>query len=207
MKKYIIYFIPLICIIVGIAVICIQNQKISNLNNRLDISMATEKALLYSKDSLNRENRVLYLTIEELELYRDSLYTEVQKVRKELNIKEKEIQSLQYQLSEITSRDTIIYRDTLFKDPELNKDTLIHDDWYTLEVKLQYPSTVIVHPMFRSEKFVFMTLSKETVNPPHKCGFIRLFQKKHYVMKVIVEERSPYIINKKQEFIQIVKKK
>ena len=204
MKRVLFYIIAAVLIIAGSGLIW---NKINSLQESLNISRANEKALLYSKDSLNKENRVLYLTIDELELYRDSLYDEMQKVRKELGIKEKEIQSLQYQLSEASKRDTVVFRDTLFKDPLLKRDTLLKDDWYSLSLHLEYPSTIIVHPMFRSEKFVFMTLTRETVNPPDDCWLVRLFQKKHYVMKAVVEERSPYIINKKQEFVQIVKKK
>lgn len=204
MKRILFYIIAAVVIIAGS---CLIWNKINNLQESLNISRANEKALLYSKDSLNKENRVLYLTINELELYRDSLYDEMQKVRKELGIKEKEIQSLQYQLSEASRKDTVVFRDTLFRDPLLKRDTLLKDDWYSLSLHLEYPSTIIVHPMFRSEKYVFMTLTKETVNPPDDCWLVRLFQKKHYVMKAVVEERSPYIINKKQEFVQIVKKK
>lgn len=204
MKRVLFYIIAAAVIIAGS---CLIWNKINNLQESLNISRANEKALLYSKDSLNKENRVLYLTINELELYRDSLYDEMQKVRKELGIKEKEIQSLQYQLSEASRKDTVIFKDTLFRDPLLKRDTLLKDDWYSLSLHLEYPSTLIVHPMFRSEKYVFMTLTRETVNPPDDCWLVRLFQKKHYVMKAVVEERSPYIINKKQEFVQIVKKK
>lgn len=204
MKRVLFYIIAAAVIIAGS---CLIWNKINSLQESLNISRANEKALLYSKDSLNKENRVLYLTIDELELYRDSLYDEMQKVRKELGIKEKEIQSLQYQLSEASKRDTVVFRDTLFRDPLLKRDTLLKDDWYSLSLHLEYPSTIIVHPMFRSERYVFMTLTKETVKPPDECWLVRLFQKKHYVMKAVVEERSPYIINKKQEFVQIVKKK
>ena len=207
MKTKVILFISILAVLFVVLFGYFTLTKINSLQESLDISRANEKALLYSKDSLNKENRVLYLTIDELELYRDSLYEEMQKVRKELGIKEKEIQSLQYQLSEASKRDTIVFRDTLFKDPLLKRDTLLKDNWYSLSLHLEYPSTIIVHPMFRSERYVFMTLTKETVEPPDECWLVRLFQKKHYVMKAVVEERSPYIINKKQEFVQIVKKK
>ena len=50
----------------------------------------------------------------------------------------KELQKLQYQLSVSNKTDTIIYRDTIFKEG-IKLDTLIKDNWYSLDINLEYP--------------------------------------------------------------------
>ena len=84
-------------------------------------------------------------------------------------------------------------------------DTLIGDRWYSLELKLEYPSSIMARPSFRSEKMVFMSLRKQTVDPPKKCWLGRLFQRKHKVMEVEVMEKNPYMEAKEQRFVEIVK--
>jgi len=73
--------------------------------------------------------------------------------------------------------DTINLVDTIF-EPRVNIDTILGDQWYTLQLKLKYPNQVIVAPRFTSEKMVFMYLKRETINPPKKTWLGRLFQKK-----------------------------
>ena len=125
------------------------------------------------------------------------------KVRKELNIKDKELQKLQYQLSISNKTDTVVYRDTIFKEG-IKLDTLIKDDWYSLNLDLEYPSTIIVNPKFKSEKYVVTSLKKEIKGTPKKCWLGRIFQKKHNVIRVEVVEKSPYIETKEQVFINII---
>jgi hypothetical protein len=125
-------------------------------------------------------------------------------VRKELGIKDKELQQMQYLLSKASKKDTIIFRDTLFVDSTLDIDTIIGDSWYNIELGLKYPNTITTTPTFTSEKYIIVNIKKETVNPPKKCWLARLFQKKHRVVEVDVVEKNPYIENKQQRFIEII---
>ena len=76
----------------------------------------------------------------------------------------------------VKKTDTIIIKsDTIFRDNTVNIDTTLSDKWYKLNVKLKYPSTVIVNPTFTSEKYVITSLKKEYVNTPSKWWIIRLF--------------------------------
>lgn len=125
-------------------------------------------------------------------------------VRKELKIKDDNLKQMQYLLSEATKKDTIVFRDTLFREPALNIDTLIGDKWYQMRLGLKYPSTITTDPKFVSEKYIMVDYKKETINPPKKCWLLRLFQKKHKVVEVNVVEKNPYIENKQQRFIEIV---
>ena len=84
-------------------------------------------------------------------------------------------------------------------------DTTIKDEWYQLNLGLRYPNTIITNPSFISEKYIVLNYKKETINPPKKCAIARWFQKKHKVVEVNIIEKNPYIENKQQKFIEIIK--
>jgi hypothetical protein len=65
----------------------------------------------------------------------------------------------------------------------------------------------VVNPEITSEKLIYYTIEKETIEAPKKCWLARLFQKKHRVLKVQVKELNPYITEDKNRFIEIIKKK
>lgn len=188
--------------IVGISLI--QSSRIDRLQTELSYSRANEKALFAERDSLRDNSRTLQLTVDQLNYINDSIVVKMNAVRKELGIKDKNIKELQYQLSEASKTDTVIFRDTLFRDPTVNIDTTMSDRWYSVNLKLKYPSTVTVTPSFVSEKYVYQSYRKETVNPPKKCFIGRWFQKKHMILETEIIEKSPYIINKEQKFIKII---
>ena len=187
-----------------IATVSMQSARIRNLDKELSYSRANEKALYAERDSLEDNSRTLYLTVEQLNQVNDSIIQKMNGMRKELGIRDKEIQQLQYQLSEASRKDTIVFRDTLFRDPELQIDTTIGDKWYNIRLGLEYPSTIAVTPSFTSERYVNMYLKKETVNPPKKCFIARWFQKRHKVMVVETWENNPYIKVREERFVKIV---
>lgn len=193
----------LIVFIVFISDMFASSKKIRALESKLEISTTNESILLNQFDSLNSYNKELQLNIEQLKYSNNITLDKLNKVRKELNIKDKELQKLQYQLSISNKTDTVVYRDTIFKEG-IKLDTLIKDDWYSLNLDLEYPSTIIVNPKFKSEKYVVTFLKKEIKGTPKKCWLGRIFQKKHNVVRVEVVEKSPYIETKEQVFINII---
>ena len=193
----------LIVFIVFISDMFASSKKIRALESKLEISTTNESILLNQFDSLNSYNKELQLNIEQLKYSNNITLDKLNKVRKELNIKDKELQKLQYQLSISNKTDTVVYRDTIFKE-DIKLDTLIKDDWYSLNLDLEYPSTIIVNPKFKSEKYVVTSLKKEIKGTPKKCWLGRIFQKKHNVIRVEVVEKSPYIETKEQVFINII---
>lgn len=204
MKKWVYMAIGLL--IIGLMVtVWIQKSRISNLKEDLSYSIANEKAMFAERDSLEKNNRVLYLTVEQLNFVNDSIIEKMNGIRNLLKIKDKEIQELYYQLSTASVSDTLILRDTLFRDPELNIDTTMKNKWYNIGIHLEYPSSVVVSPSFTSERYVNMVLKKETIKPPKKCRFLQWFQRKHKVMIVEVEEMNPYIKLDKEKYIKVVK--
>lgn len=193
----------LIVFIVLISDMFASSKKIRALESKLEISTTNESILLNQFDSLNSYNKELQLNIEQLKYSNNITLDKLNKIRKELNIKDKELQKLQYQLSISNKTDTVVYRDTIFKEG-IKLDTLIKDDWYSLNLDLEYPSTIIVNPKFKSEKYVVTSLKKEIKGTPKKCWLGRIFQKKHNVVRVEVVEKSPYIETKEQVFINII---
>ena len=157
----------LIVFIVLISDMFASSKKIKTLENKLEISTNNESILLSQFDSLNSYNKELQLNIEQLEYSNNTTLDKLNKVRKELNVKDKELQKLQYQLSISNKTDTVIYRDTIFKEG-IKLDTLIKDNWYSLDINLEYPSTIIVNPKFKSEKYVVTSLKKEIKGTPKK---------------------------------------
>lgn len=183
---------------------CVLYNKNQNLKEELSISISNEKAFIAENSSLKNENRVFKFTVEQLNYYNDSILQKMNDVRKELKIKDGNLKQMQYLLSEATKKDTIVFRDTLFREPTLDIDTLVGDKWYQMRLGLKYPSTITTEPKFVSEKYIMVDYKKETINPPKKCWLLRLFQKKHKVVEVNVVEKNPYTENKQQRFIEII---
>lgn len=154
----------------------------------------------------SKNNDIAFLlTIDQLKYSNDSIFQELNEVRRELKIKDSKLKSLQYISSNFTKSDTIILKDTVFKDERIDIDTLLSDEWYSINVGLRYPSSITVTPKFKSEKAVIVSAKKETVNPPKRFFLFRWFQKKHIVLHVNVIEKNPYIENQDNRYVEIIK--
>ena len=154
----------------------------------------------------SKNNDIAFLlTIDQLKYSNDSIFQELNEVRRELKIKDSKLKSLQYISSNFTKSDTIILKDTVFKDERIDIDTLLSDEWYSINVGLRYPSSITVTPKFRSEKAVIVSAKKETVNPPKRFFLFRWFQKKHIVLHVNVIEKNPYIEDQDNKYVEIIK--
>ncbi len=145
------------------------------------------------------------LTIADLRYMNDSVANKMLDLQNKLKIKDKHIQNLQYMSSHFTKKDTVTLSDTIFIDQNLCLDTLVGDKWVSTRLHLEWPSIVAVEPSVTSEKTVAIYTKKETVKPPKKTWIGRLFQKKHRVTKVYIDESNPYIDSQQNEFIEVVK--
>lgn len=182
----------------------IQYKKVKSLNIELSISKSNEKAFIEENNELKDRNLAFKFTIDQINYLNDSLITKMNEVRKELKIKDKDLKQMQYLLSTAQKTDTIVFRDTLFRDRNLQIDTLLGDSWYNIKLGLSYPNLITTTPTFKSEKYIVTSTRKETIKPPKKCAIARWFQKKHKVVEVIIHEKNPYITNKETRFIEIV---
>lgn len=181
----------------------IMKQRINTLNKEVAEAVTNIKAYELENSALRDDTIEFQYTIEQLNYSNDSLNQKINKLRKELRIKDKDIQKLQYMVSESHKKDSIIIRDTIFME-NVKVDTTLADDWSKLHLQLEFPNTVVADYSFKNESLVTTYLKKETIKPPHKCAFVRWFQRKHKVIHVEVHEQNPYCEIKEQKFINIV---
>lgn len=186
-----------------VTIICLVAKK-NKLENEVSFAMTNFKALQAEHDSVVDKTLMYQFTIDQLNYYNDSITDKMRKMKNELKVKDKDLQNLGYLLSVANKKDTITISDTIFVKGT-NIDTLVGDEWYKLNLGIKYPNTITTDVNFTSEKYIVTSLKKETVNPPKKCWLARLFQKKHKVLRVEVVEKNPYITNKQQRFIEVIK--
>lgn len=203
MKRHIQIIAVILISVLGVTTY-IQHKKVKSLNIELSISKSNEKAFIEENNELKDRNLAFKFTIDQINYLNDSLITKMNEVRKELKIKDKDLKQMQYLLSTAQKTDTIVFRDTLFRDRNLQIDTLLGDGWYNIKLGLSYPNLITTTPTFKSEKYIVTSSRKETIKPPKKCAIARWFQKKHKVVEVIIHEKNPYITNKETRFIEIV---
>ena len=185
-------------------IIVIMNNRINVLNYEISNAITNIKAYELENSALRDDTIEFKYTIEQLNYSKDSLNQRINKLRKDLKIKDKDIQKLQYMLSENQKKDSIVFvHDTLFRE-NIKVDTTLNDNWSKLHLQLEYPNTVLAEYSFKNESLVTTYIKRETVNPPHKCAFIRWFQKKHKVIHVEINEQNPYCEIKEQRFINII---
>ena len=205
MKKWIILAVGvlILSLITSLSILGVQYKKLSD---NYSIAVGNEKILLQNNCSLNDNLGVLQLRVDQLSYFNDSLLVKLNAVRKELKIKDQDLKYLQYMQSTMERKDSIVFvRDTIFRD-RVHIDTTITDKWYNLNLKLNYPNSIVVTPKVTSEQYVIISAKKETINPPKKCAVGRWFQKKHKVIRVEVKEENPYIIQNNSKFVKILDK-
>lgn len=194
----------IVAIIAGLGTtVVVMNNRIDKLNT--EVAEATTNIKAYELENLALKDNTIEFqyTIEQLNHSKDSLNQKINKLRKDLKIKDKDIQKLQYVLSENQKKDSIIVHDTLFIE-KVKIDTTLSDDWSKLHLQLEFPNKVVTEYSFKNESLVTTYLKKETIKPPHKCIFVRWFQKKHKMIYVEVNEQNPYCEIKEQKFINII---
>ncbi len=204
-KGYIVVFL----ILIGLGTtVYIQHNTINSISQDYATATLNLKAYVDENSALKedtlKKSRVFQLTVNQFTQYSDSLLVKLDKYRKDIKVKDKQIQSLQY-IASNTKVDTFIK----FKDSILvvgtKIDTTIRDNWFSLKMSLRYPDTIRVIPAFKNELFVAIHTTRETIEPPYKFFLWRWFQKKQTVVVADVKDESPYTELGTQRFIQIVK--
>lgn len=200
MKKILIIATIILASCLAAAVLECKDMRTKYLN-------ATETIKAYDSqlDSTKASNRAFKMTIDQMENSMDSVLREFQTIRKELKIKKKDVQHVQYISSVIHKTDTLVMNDTILQPTVANLDTTLENDWYQLDLKLLYPKTVVISPNFKSSQYIVAHLKKETIAPPKKWWWQRLFQKKQRVLQVEVVEKNPYIDVKTNKYVEVIK--
>lgn len=122
--------ILLICLlgIIGLGIfIYTQHRQIVNLKESL--AVATNNNLAYAEENAALNGKVIefQLTAGQLANSRDSLMEKLNSARKSLNIKDKQLRDLQYLASVNHKADTVIVKDTIFRQG-VALDTSLVDD-------------------------------------------------------------------------------
>ena len=191
-----------LAIILGLAITCVvQCNTNRNLRHEYEVASANTKALLDDRDS---EIIALQLSLDVLRHTNDSTIQNLLKQQEKLNIKNKELQTMISMASQFRVHDTLRLHDTIFKDPTFRMDTCFNDQWRTTCLDMQYPGDICVDATMVSKKEVYVTAKRETIEPPHWFFLCRLFQKKHTVTRVIINEENPYIENQENVYIRVV---
>lgn len=202
MKRYL-YILIFSVILILVGSVYEQARLVSKYKELYNKELQNVEAYRVSNSGLEGEIRQYQMSMNDLRVSKDSLDIKLANIVNQLKLKDSRIEYLQYQSTVALKTDTIVI-DSIFV-PNVAIDTCIQDDWYKLNLGLHYPSEIIVSPSFNSEKYVIVNLRKEYNKSPSKIFFIRWFQKKHWVSEVIIEEKSPYVTNKSQKFIKVIK--
>ena len=191
-------------ILIGLFFIFLLKAKNDSLNNQLNVSLLNNKAITERYENAKTYEYELQLTINEYKNSNDSLIVRLQNAQKQLNIKDKELLQAQSINTDFIRVDTLILKDTIFVR-DLYIDTTIGDKYINNHLILQYPSKIQIESNVKSEKDVFVSKTRETINPRSKWWICRIFQKKHDVIKIEVNENNPYIKSEENIFIRFIK--
>ena len=193
MKTLIINLLAFLILLLG-AVCLIQYRTNQSLKRDLVVSTLNEKALYDDKV-------VLQFSIERLKHINDSVIQNLMDQKKKLNIRNKELQAMASLGSTFHVRDTILIQSIDTFKP-LPLDTCLADEWRSVclsSIDNQLCTDVTV----KSQKDVYVTTKRETIEPPKRFFICRWFQKKHTVTRVTVHEENPYIESQENVYVRI----
>lgn len=173
---------------------------------------ANLKAYIALNDTLKSTNRMFEFKTSQLNYINDSLVNQMNTIRKNIGVKDKNLKGLGYIKSTVRIHDTVFVNNRIRDgDKPLSIDTVINKKWYQIEIDYkggrcsECKDTLIVSPKVSSEKYVVISTSKEYVDAPKKWWLQRIFQKKEEVVDVKVVETNPYIYSDHERFIKVIK--
>lgn len=172
---------------------------------------ANLKAYIALNDTLRSTNRMFEFKTSQLNYINDSLVNQMDIVRKNIGVKDRNLKGLGYIKSTVRIHDTVLVNRIRDGDKTLSIDTVINKKWYQIEIDYkgsrcsECKDTLIVSPKVSSEKYVVISTSKEYVDAPKKWWLQRIFQKKEEVVDVKVVETNPYIYSDHERFIKVIK--
>ena len=115
-------------IIVGLGTTtAVMSNRINKLNCEIAEATTNIKAYELENSALKDDTIEFQYTIEQLNYSKDSLNQKINKLRKELKIKDKDIQKLQYIVSENSKKDSVFIHDTIFRE-KVKVDTTMGDN-------------------------------------------------------------------------------
>ena len=196
------YVVIILGMVLAIVYYLGETAKYKELYNK---ELTNVKAYQSENNDLKNQSIAHIMTIDQLIASKDSSDIALKEALKKLNVKPKNVVSAGSVTSNIEKRDSIIFiHDTIFQS-KVNIDTIIGDKWYKAQVGLHYPSRIDLTVSVQSVKHIVVHNKKETINPPKKFWLWRLFQRKHTIQEILVDEENPHIKSGSQRFINIIK--
>lgn len=195
--------IALLCLIVA-CVIGGMAVKIRNQAEMLENANQNISAYAAEQDSLITQCKLFKMDIATMINLNDSIMNKMYAQAKQLKIKDKQIQNLQYKLERIERRDTVFIRDTVFRNSDFKLDTCLTNKWSTMCLHLEYPNIVGMSASFNNESYITMYTKKVPIKP-RKCKFAEWFTRKRKETIVEVHTDNPYVTVKTQRFVEIIK--
>lgn len=192
-------------IFIGVLIISVigMAKHISNLNEEIGVYDNNFKSLNLELDKYEKYAIAYKFNVDQLNYINDSIITELNNTRKQLNIKDKELKQLQNIKTEVHIKDSVFIRDTIFKESLVRLDTLLGNEWYKTKLTLEYPNKIGLDITYKSDISVVASTQKEIIGTPKKCWLGRLFQKKQNVIRVDVKDNNPYSEIKSKKFVII----
>lgn len=188
-------------VLFAITTIILYQKQVNNLKTNLDYAENNVKAYASLNDSLIQNNRVFQLNIADLNRLNDSLFSEMKSVSNRLKIRENQIKQLQYIKDEYNKKDSIIIRDTIFKESSFKLDTMIGDEWGKTRLQLEHPNTIVVGHSYTNKKHIIFASYKEPVKE-RKWFFPRWFTRKRIYVEATVIDENPYVETKETRFVE-----
>lgn len=193
--------IEIFIVLAAISAIMFYQKQINNLKTSLDYAENNVKAYASLNDSITQNNRVFSLKIEDLTRLNDSLFLEMKSVSNRLKMREDRIRQMQYMMDSYNKTDTVIVRDTIFRETGFKLDTLFGDEWGKTRLQLEHPNTIIVCHSYTNKKHVIFASYKEPVKG-RKWFLPRWFTRKRTYVEATVVDENPYVETKETRFIE-----
>lgn len=193
--------IEILIALAAISVILMYQNKVNNLQTSLNYAESNVKAYASLNDSLTQNNRIFKLKIDDLNRLNDSIFNEMLSVSNRLKIRENKIRQMQYMLDNYNKTETVIVRDTIFKEPSFKLDTLFGDEWGKTRLQLEYPNQITVGHSYVNKKHVIFASYKEPVKN-RKWFLPRWFTKKRTYVEATVIDENPYVETKETRFVE-----
>lgn len=185
-----------------IATIFIQNHKLQKLNKEIDRVTNNLRSYEESASDLTKRNRVLQLTIDELNTSQDSLIQQVNETKKKLKIKDKNLEQVQVINTEI--KDTV---HTVIKHKQVDFEEKLELNPLTTIIVSRKDSILTAKIDIKNQQILFIEEKKEYKNK-YKNWLTRFF---HFDFKKInsrqyhIQNSNPLIRVTDTRIVQVSK--
>ena len=169
--------IAVVIIMMLTAFLFIQNNKLKDVNNRLDAVQNNYEYYMNKSSNVEQQNKVLQLIIDDYKETKDSLITEIKTTQKKLEIKDKELRQAQLLKQQIKHDTTVVVKSNDFK-LEIKPNNLT-------SIIINKKDSLLTHSLsIQNQQTLFIT-NKRIYRNKYKNWFTRLlhfdFKKKNNI--------------------------